>query len=92
MFSLKKETASPRVLEGDLENFFGEIGMGPIICQTYCGAAVESVVEICVSLPPQSLAGLRLWLMRLNCYIGQIIPSLSSAVVIAGACSFRFKQ
>lgn len=45
----------------------------------------ESVVEICVSLPPQSLAGLRLWLMRLNCYIGQVILSLSSAMVIAGS-------
>lgn len=37
--------------------------------------------EISVSVPPQSLAGLRLWLMRLNCYIGQV--SLSSELVIA---------
>lgn len=57
----------------------------------------ESVVslspgEICVPLPPQSLAGLRLWLMRLICYIGQVCLSLSSALVIARACTARFRQ
>lgn len=44
----------------------------------------ESVVslspgEIGVVLLPQSLAGLRLWLMRLSSYIGQVSLSLSTA-------------